>query len=680
MNAPSKLRFRIPAIATLSRTVLLLALLCPVCGTAQAQSVAPPPGIHLPAPEQAPLQPVAIADSATQAPVQLSTRGAPLTRADGDSVSNWLENAEGGSAKVIDGTDPSYSLIQSEVVAEGNHAFHLANPDFNDNYFELDVTIDVQADTKLFFQSRLRTATIYQVAKVQLSTDGGSSWPHTVYEQAGSDQPGEGSFALRTVDLGSSFAGQQLRIRFYFDFISTSAYIGVNTQVGWLIDDIQIGSSFLKSEWTIGNPTASEVLYLEFINRARADAQLEANRLANSTDPDILNAYNFFNVSPADIITQFNWSTSNCMDAVAQPLAFQSQLLRAAQLHTQDMFNNVFQGHISSQNPPAPFQPGDSLGSRLAAVGYGVGPGGASENVYTYASSIEHGHAGLNVDWGESSDPSSPCYSADFVDQGMQNPAGHRISIHNGSFNEAGIGVINGSNGSVGPQLLTQDFGGSAATYITGVVYQDADNNNFYSARSDTEHEGVGGVRIDVEGSVFYTLSTASGAYALPVDGDGNYTVTFSGAGIVRFSTQVQVSDGLNVKLDHQPVMSTGYTAWSDNYGLVAGPEGDDDGDGMSNVMEWLLLGMEPKIADADALPQQFTRLAEGGWRISLDLRPEASDVSRQLQFSNDLVNWQAAGVFAGTQLEVDTAEALTARTDGSHDQLFVRLRATLDE
>ena len=40
---------------------------------------------------------------------------------------------ENGLTYVIDQTDPSYPLLQSDVVSQGTYAFHLANPKFQDN-------------------------------------------------------------------------------------------------------------------------------------------------------------------------------------------------------------------------------------------------------------------------------------------------------------------------------------------------------------------------------------------------------------------------------------------------------------------------------------------------------------------------------------------------------------------
>ncbi len=251
-------------------------------------------------------------------------------------------------------------------MGQGSNAFHLPNHNFEDNWFVVNQTLAIQPDTKLFFLSRLGWATTSQFARVQISTNGGSTWPTNLYNQAGNGGSGEGAFSLKEVNL-SSYAGQNAQFRFYYDFTSGSAFTQTTNDVGWLVDDIQIGSEFQKIPWSIGNPSAHAQQYLEYIDRARADAMVEANRLANETDSDIGQAYNSFDINRPDIVSQFQYYVnSGAIAQNAQPLAFQSQLLQAAELHTQDMFQNQFQGHNSSSNPPAPFQPGYTLGQRLA--------------------------------------------------------------------------------------------------------------------------------------------------------------------------------------------------------------------------------------------------------------------------------------------------------------------------
>ena len=49
--------------------------------------------------------------------------------------------------------------------------------------------------------------------------------------------------------------------------------------------------------YSIGQPTDEEQLYLEFINRSRANPPPEGVRLASTTDPYVLAAYEYFIVN-----------------------------------------------------------------------------------------------------------------------------------------------------------------------------------------------------------------------------------------------------------------------------------------------------------------------------------------------------------------------------------------------
>jgi hypothetical protein len=275
---------------------------------------------------------------------------------------------------------------------------------------------------------------------------------------------------------------------------------------------------------SIGQPTDEEQLYLEYINRSRADPPAEGARLANTTDPDVLSAYDFFSVDLALMESQFNAISP------VPPVAMNVQLMAAARLHSGDMFTNQFQGHVGST--------GSTLGMRVTAQGYNWSTLG--ENVYSYAETVWHGHAGFNVDWGPGPG-------------GMQTPPGHRNSIHNGGLREVGVGIVNGVNGSVGPQLVTQDFGTrlGATPLVTGVVYYDFNGNSFYDVG-----EGIGGVNVEVEPSTFYAVTANSGGYAVPVPGNGIYTVTFTANGMATNQQTVTVSSSRNIKADYLPVFS----------------------------------------------------------------------------------------------------------------------------
>ncbi len=279
------------------------------------------------------------------------------------------------------------------------------------------------------------------------------------------------------------------------------------------------------SLWSIGQPTDEEQLYLEYINRARANPTAEGKYFATNSDPDLVNSYQAFSVDLALMIYEFS------TNVVMPPLAMNLQLMTSARNHTMDMFTNRFQSHTGST--------GATLATRLVNAGYPYST--AAENIYSYAKSVLHGHAGFEVDWG--SGPTSV--------GGMQNPAGHRENIHSSLFREVGIGVMDGDNPPVGPQVVTQDFGTRGGVgnvpLVTGVAYYDLNGNNAYDVG-----EGVGGITVVVSNSTYYAVTADSGGYTVPVTTNGNYAISFVANGLItqRVAT---VSALKNVKVDFVP-------------------------------------------------------------------------------------------------------------------------------
>ncbi len=293
------------------------------------------------------------------------------------------------------------------------------------------------------------------------------------------------------------------------------------------------GSAAITTEvapqlYSIGNPTNEEQLYLENINLARANPVAEGVRLATTTDPDVLAAYRSFGVNLALMQTQF------AALLPLPPYSMNATLTAAARAHSQDMFVKNFQGHNGSD--------GSTPTTRLQTYLAGANGYSYAENVYAYAKSASFGHAGFEVDWGGSG-----------ATGGMQAPPGHRLNIH-GRFREIGVGVVLGSNGSVGPQLVTQDFGlrYDTSPFITGVVYADGNGNGRYDAG-----EGIGGVTVTVGGSNFYAVTAGSGGYSVPVPGDGTYNVAFSGLGLAAMQANVTISGGNNAKADYVAAPAT---------------------------------------------------------------------------------------------------------------------------
>jgi hypothetical protein len=280
-------------------------------------------------------------------------------------------------------------------------------------------------------------------------------------------------------------------------------------------------------QYSIGDPTAEEQLNLEYINRARANPAAEGERLAATTDPDVVRAYGQWVVNLALMRTQL------ALIAPQPPLSMNSSLLNMARAQSQNMFNHGYQGHGDFHQGPS------TTGTRFNSSGYSNGAYSWSygENVFSYSYSVFYGHAGFEVDWGAGIG-------------GMQVPPGHRNNIH-GNFSEVGVGIVNGTRQvggrpPVGPQLVTQEFARrDDDAFITGVIYDDRNNNGFYDVG-----EGIGGVRVDVPGADHYAISTASGGYSVPVDLDGDYTAHFSGGGVPAAQRSATITNRRSAKVD----------------------------------------------------------------------------------------------------------------------------------
>jgi hypothetical protein len=274
--------------------------------------------------------------------------------------------------------------------------------------------------------------------------------------------------------------------------------------------------------YSIGEPTDEEQLMIEWLNRARANPTAEGERLGATTDPLVLAAYNYFNLDVNLMVSQF------ALLSPVPPLAPSAALTTSARRHSQDMLAHAFQDHQGSD--------GTWPQDRITAAGYQWSSCG--ENIFAYAKSLWDAHAGFETDWG-------------FGPGGMQDPPGHRNSIHSGEFQDVGVGLVWGTNGDVGPLVVTQDFAGPAQlrACITGVAYYDLNTNGCYDAG-----EGLGGVEVTVAGANYYAVTVNSGGYAVPILENGAYTVTFSVAGLAGEQSAVNVTGLKNVKVDFVPV------------------------------------------------------------------------------------------------------------------------------
>lgn len=231
-------------------------------------------------------------------------------------------------------------------------------------------------------------------------------------------------------------------------------------------------------------PTAQEVLVVELINRARANPEAEAAR---------------YGIGLNDGITG-----TQITAAAKQPLAHNLLLIDAARLHSQWMLDVDIFSHTGVG--------GSTPGERMTAAGY------------SFTGSWTNGE---NIAWGGTTGSTINLTSyALSHHEGLFKSPGHRLNILEANFRELGVGqkegrfLYDGTNYL--SSMLTQNFASSGASYyLTGVVYSDTNNNDFYDVG-----EGMSGVSISFNGTSYPVYST--GAYSIPVT-NGTYNLTITG-------------------------------------------------------------------------------------------------------------------------------------------------------
>lgn len=282
-------------------------------------------------------------------------------------------------------------------------------------------------------------------------------------------------------------------------------------------------------------PTPFEQELLEHLNRMRTDPQGELDRLFSSypaplvaRDPAVQAAIDAFNVDGETLVAQMAELQA------AAPLAWNAALHDAAAAHNEQMIAFDEQSHLL---------PGESvLLRRVIDAGYRwLFSIEAGENVFAYANSPAFAHAGFAIDWGETA-------------TGIQDPAGHRLTMMNPAFEEVGVSIVTELDPAtdVGPLVVTQNFGtrGNFSTpVLLGVVFNDLNDDGTFNAG-----EGLSDVSITVTGpgGFYSTTSMTAGGYQLRV-APGWWTITADGGGLSQPIVYSNVHVGVeNFKLDFE--------------------------------------------------------------------------------------------------------------------------------
>ena len=270
--------------------------------------------------------------------------------------------------------------------------------------------------------------------------------------------------------------------------------------------------------------TAAEQYFVELINRARVDPTAEA--------------------ALQDTPLNEGFDTPELTGEERQILATHNQLAVASELHTLDMLDRDFFAHNAPDSAASPAPNGVTPTARVQDQGYD-GVAGAENLAYRGST----GPVALDT------------AMIDTLHADLWKSKGHRkgMLVDDSRVRELGVGIAIGEFTNSGGQtfnaaLVTEKFGltNAGRTYITGVIYDDADsgaeNNEFYNIG-----EGMSGgsiVAIDVETGERFTGGVNSvGGYNIQIDQDATYDVVLTQDGQAYTVQNVSVADW-NVKLD----------------------------------------------------------------------------------------------------------------------------------
>jgi hypothetical protein len=261
--------------------------------------------------------------------------------------------------------------------------------------------------------------------------------------------------------------------------------------------------------------------------------QLETRQLLSGFMPSaveqlFLEQLNDARVNPAAYGNSIGLDLSSV--APSPPLAFNSNLIEAARLHSVDMNANGYFAHISPQ--------GLDPGARMTAAGF------------TWTS------WGESIAGGTAYPGPSDALKGLIVDRGVPD-LGHRIQLLAmtpafAAQNEVGIGIVQAGTGPL-TNYYTIDTASPPipATFLTGSVFSDSSGNGKYEIG-----EGIAAVTINAalmgSSSVYSTTTWDSGGYTLAL-GPGTYVVTASGGGLAAPILRTVTIGSQNARVNFSP-------------------------------------------------------------------------------------------------------------------------------
>jgi hypothetical protein len=134
---------------------------------------------------------------------------------------------------------PYYYVITNPPVGSEPLCFHLTHLDPASQLLQLNEVLLPSANTMVSFASQLAYATSDETARVQASTNNGTTWDDLFVEAGPADGSSETNFSPQNLSL-AQYAGELTLLRFNFAFTGGSYYPQSDNYIGWNIEDILI--------------------------------------------------------------------------------------------------------------------------------------------------------------------------------------------------------------------------------------------------------------------------------------------------------------------------------------------------------------------------------------------------------------------------------------------------------
>ena len=124
-------------------------------------------------------------------------------------------------------------------------------------------------------------------------------------------------------------------------------------------------------------------------------------------------------------------------------------------------------------------------------------------------------------------------------------------------------------------------------------------------------------------------------------------------------------------------VTESNYSIWAGDHDLTGGPEDDDDGDGISNIIEFVL-NLNP--GEPSQLPAPTWSASGLTWSFSKNTAAAEDGIEARIEISDNCGLWSPAGTNGSSVILTNTNSQLSARLNSGLAGCFMRLKAEIPQ